>query len=505
MSSTRSIPWVAVLSALALLLWVCSQHAQAQCSSLHTFTGEADDHLGWSVSGAGDVNNDGYADLIVGALANVGRADVYSGRTGTLLWTFTGQASLDWFGSSVAGAGDVDNDGYADVIVGSPYNDSVGSDAGLARVFSGHTGDLLWTFVGEAATSRLGWSVAGAGDLNNDGYDDVIIGAYWRGPGKAYAHSGQTGELLWSSTGELSGDYFGWSVCGAGDVDNDGHADLIVGAIGNDAGGESAGRVYVHSGQTGELLWTFTGEAEGDYFGSSVSGAGDVDRDGYGDLIVGAQLSDAGGEQAGRAYLYSGRTGAVLRTFTGESEGDRFGSSVAGAGDVNGDEYPDLVIGAPYNNAGGTDAGRAYLYSGRTGLLLWAISGEEAGDRCGGCVSGAGDVDSNGYADLIVGASSNDAGGTNAGRAYVYSCAPPCDCPCHGDPQCDSMANLQDVVQTVNVAFRGATAVTDPLCPREHTDVSCDGVTTVIDVVKMVNVAFRAANRAAEFCAPCEM
>jgi len=105
-------------------------------------------------------------------------------------------------------------------------------------------------------------------------------------------------ELLYTFNGEAAGDNFGWSVCGAGDVNNDGYDDLIVGAMQTDAGGINHGRAYVYSGQTGALLWTFTGEAEYDELGSSVSGAGDVNNDGYDDLIVGAPQNDAGGSDA---------------------------------------------------------------------------------------------------------------------------------------------------------------------------------------------------------------
>ena len=113
----------------------------------------------------------------------------------------------------------------------------------------------------------------------------------------------------------------------------------------NNTGGGDIGRAYVYSGQTGGLLWTFTGEAAGDALGFSVSGAGDVNNDGYDDLIAGAYNSDAGGANAGRAYVYSGQTAGVLWTFTGEATGDQFGGSVSGAGDVDNDGYADLIIG----------------------------------------------------------------------------------------------------------------------------------------------------------------
>ncbi len=424
--------WALVV--VVFVVWIgIAPTVRGQCPSLtYTFDGEAaGDELGHSVSGAGDVNSDGYANLIVGAYdndaggSNAGRAYVYSGQTGALLCTFTGEAAGDRFGYSVSGAGDVNGDGYADLIDGYTKIISSCNNARREYVYCGQTGGFLYALTGEAAYDRFGYSVSGAGDVDGDGYADLIVGAYnndaggsWAG--RAYVYSGQSGDLLHTFTGEAGNDWFGRSVSGAGDVNSDGYADLIVGAPNNDAGGSWAGRAYVYSGQSGDLLHTFTGEAAGGEMGlgHSVSGAGDVNGDGYADLIVGAPSNDAG---AGRAYVYSGQTGDLLHTFTGEAAGDMLGHSVSGAGDVDGDGYADLIVGAPGNDAGGSNAGRAYVYSGQTGGFLYTFTGEAAGDELGHSVSGAGDVNSDGYADLIVGAPNNDAGGTNAGRAYIYS------------------------------------------------------------------------------------
>ncbi|MFQ6092314.1 MAG: M6 family metalloprotease domain-containing protein, partial [bacterium] len=209
-------------------------------------------------------------------------------------------------------------------------------------------------------------------------------------------------QLTHSFTGEAAYDELGYSVSGAGDVNGDGFDDLIVGAPLNDAGGPDAGRAYLYSGTTGALLYTLPGGGPGDHFGWSVSGAGDVNDDGYADLIVGAPLNDAGGADAGRAYIYSGATGTLLYPFTGQAAGDWLGVSVSGAGDVNNDGYADLIVGAPLNDAGSTDAGRVYIYSGATGALLYTFTGEAAVDQLGSSVSGAGDVNNDGCDDLIV-------------------------------------------------------------------------------------------------------
>ena len=259
-----------------------------------------------------------------------------------------------------------------------------------------------------------------------------------------------------------------------------------MGAYLNDAGGIEAGRAYVYSGQYGDTIYTFTGEAAYDWFGYSVSGAGDVDDDGYADFIVGAGRNDAGGSNAGRAYVYSGRYGNLLYTFTGEAASDYFGNSVSGAGDVDGDGYADLIVGARYNDAGGNDAGRAYVYSGQTGGLIYTFNGEAAGDLFGYRVSGAGDLDGDGNVELMVGAKYNDAGGTDAGRAYVFSCS---SFVC-GDANADADPTVSDVVYLINYLFKGGPA---PQCIpfKSCADANGDGDVSVSDVVYLINYLFK--------------
>ncbi len=412
--------------------------------TLITLTGAAaNDQLGVSVSGAGDVNGDGYADVIVGAYLNgAGRAYVYYGGSGsdaTADLTLTGEAAGDNFGFSVSAAGDVNGDGYADVIVGATQNDANGFGAGRAYVYYGGPGadaiaDL--TLTGAAANDNFGYSVSGAGDLNGDGYGDVIVGAVFNDAGgaeagRAYVYYGGLGADAVADltlTGAAAGDYFGFSVSTAGDVNGDGYADVIVGATQNDAGGSNAGRAYVYYGGPGPDAiadLTLTGAAAGDFFGVSVSAAGDVNGDGYADVIVGAYLNGAG-----RAYVYYGGPGTDATadlTLAGEAAGEGFGRSVSDAGDVNGDGYADVIVGAYLNDAGGADAGRAYVYYGGPGADAIADltpTGEVALDNLGSSVSAAGDVNGDGYAGVIVGVPFNDAAGPSAGRAYVITSRP---------------------------------------------------------------------------------
>ena len=191
-------------------------------------------------------------------------------------------------------------------------------------------------------------------------------------------------------TGEAPGDQLGYSVASAGDVDNDGHSDLIIGAFGNDTEASGAGSAYVFSGLDASLVYVFSGEVADDEFGISVASAGDVDNDGYSDVIIGAHGNDAGGLDAGRVYVFSGQTGDTLYVFTGEAEGDVMGSprAVGSAGDVNNDGFDDLIVGANANDEAGIDAGKVYVFSGIDGDTLYTFLGEADGDHSERCHSG---------------------------------------------------------------------------------------------------------------------
>ncbi len=421
--------------------------------TLFTPTGAAvNDELGWAVASAGDVNGDGYADVIVGAPyndaggADAGRAYIYFGGPAADAvpdLTLTGAAPGDVFGYSVAGAGDVNGDGYDDVIVGAIGNDVGGNLAGQAYVFFGgaspnSVADL--TLTGAAATDELGYSVAGAGDVNGDGFADVIVGAPLNDAGgtdfgRAYVFFGGTipnNSADVTVTGAATNDELGYSVAGAGDVNGDGFADMIVGAPFNSAGGSFAGRAYVYFGGASPnnvVDLTLTGAAASDEFGFSVAGAGDFNGDGFADVIVGAQFNDAGGNNAGQAYLYFGASGpnsAADVIFTG-AVFDQLGNSVAGAGDIDGDGFADVIVGAYLNDGGAPNGGQAYVYLGGASPNNTAditLTGVAASDQFGESVAGAGDVDGDGFGDVIAATPYNGAGGSVAGRAYVTAIYP---------------------------------------------------------------------------------
>jgi hypothetical protein len=413
-------------------LLMAAGHAHAQTTLKTLYGNSADDQFGFSVRGAGDVNNDGFADVIVGARwddihgSNSGRVTVYNGKTFAVLYNADGDTQYDHLGTSVSTAGDVNADGWADFIAGADGDDNTGGGAGSARVWSGKTGAILYTFNGDAADDAFGTSVSGAGDVNNDGFADVIVGAPFDddngiSSGTARVLSGKTGAILYTFKGVGANDFFGVTVSHAGDVNSDGFDDVIVGAPYADSNGSAAGMARVLSGQNGAILYTFKGTAAGDNFGSSVGCAGDVNLDGFSDVIVGAPYADPISSEAGEAKVFSGKTGAVLLTLQGDSATDLFGTSVSGAGDINHDGRDDVIVGSIWDDVNGINSGSAKVFSGANGALLMTVGGDLAQIQLGASVSGVGDVNGDGRADFMASSYLDDTGGANAGLARVYS------------------------------------------------------------------------------------
>ena len=325
-----------------------------------------------------------------------------------------GESANDQFGWIARSLGDVDGDGVPDFVTSAPTKNIGGDQAGRVYVYSTGSGKLIWSADGKPG-DQLGTGVESAGDTDGDGIQDVIASA--PGSETAYVYSGKDGHVLLTLHGEARGDNFGNHVSSVGDIDHDGHADVIVGAPSNKAGGENAGRAYVYSGKDGHLLLTLTGEHAGDQFGSAVTGYADARHP---RLVVGAP--GAGARRSGRVYVYD-RLGQTPKfTFDSDATGSRLGYMfLAVLGDVDGDGVPDIYASDWSNSARGPSTGRVYVRSGKTGKELFALTGQTAGEGFGTTHALAGDVDGDGHADLIVGAWQYAGGAISGGRAYLYS------------------------------------------------------------------------------------
>jgi hypothetical protein len=330
----------------------------------------------------------------------------------------------------VASAGDVNGDGYGDILIGAYGYSNIQSQEGRVYLFYGSSSGLsvspAWSKESNVANAFFGFSVAGAGDINGDGYSDIVVGAYGESSsaGAAYIFKGSSAGLLTAPativTGLSGGNNFGYSVAGAGDVNGDGFCDIVIGAY---AASSFAGAAYIFHGSITGLSTSpaiaLNGLSMGDRFGYSVAGTGDINGDGYGDVIVGAIGVSS---FRGATYFFPGsNTGLPASPATilnGINTNDRFGYCVASAGDINGDGYSDVVIGA---QLGSSSKGAAYIFPGAgTGISsspATILSGITAGDQFGVSVASTGDINSDGYSDIIVGA----IGVTSfSGAAYGY-------------------------------------------------------------------------------------
>jgi hypothetical protein len=413
--------------------------------------------FGSGVSSAGDVNNDGFSDVIVGAYLydngenDEGAAFIYHGSatgigaaSAAMVQSNQVNAQMGFFTS---GAGDVNGDGYSDIIVSANLFDNVEANEGAAFIYHGSVTGINTTAAAmvesNVANANFGREVGCAGDVNGDGYSDIIVGAwsYANGQvdeGAAYIYHGSvtgintTAALLIESN--QPGAAFGISVAGAGDVNGDGYSDVIVGAYFYDNGQSDEGAAFVYHGSATGISATAATLLEKNQvdsrFGAAVDCAGDINGDGYSDVIVGAYFYDNGQTDEGAVFVYYGSATGINSTAVATMESNQanavFGIALSAAGDVNGDGYSDIIVGAFWFDNGQTDEGAAFVYhGGPNGLsaaqtrILSPVSQNQAG--IGNAVAGAGDVNGDGYSDVIIGAFNyDDGGGAGEGRAWVY-------------------------------------------------------------------------------------
>jgi hypothetical protein len=407
------------------------------------------------VGTAGDVNGDGYADVVIGSprwdggKEREGAVWVYHGNAGLMntapdFYKRSNQAGAE-FGTSVGTAGDVNGDGYDDIIVGSPFWDHDYTDEGAAWVYKGSSDGVvsapLWHKVPDHAGAQFGTSVGTAGDVNGDGYADVIVGApyYDHGmddEGMAWVYLGAdpvpSTTPQWDGEGNEINAHYGQAVGTAGDVNGDGYSDIIVGAPDLDVDEVNEGRAWVHHGSAHGVenawAWRQRGSMYNAHYGFAVGTAGDVNGDHYSDIIVGAYgwYYDVEGE--GKVWVYHGSQDGVSEPSPWGKRGGQlnahYGYSVGTAGDVNGDGYADVIIGIENSSEGELYEGGASLYygswSGLEDSRAWHGQSDRASAHYGESVSTAGDVNGDGYADIIVGAPHYRTNYSDEGKVFLY-------------------------------------------------------------------------------------
>jgi hypothetical protein len=382
---------------------------EPEAVALYSYTSEqAGDSYGWASENLGDINGDGANDFIVSAPffiaegTRVGKIYIYSGADGALLNAVTGNP-YDQLGFGVAGAGDVNADGVPDYVAGgrgsllapTPFK-------GRVVVFSGADHSVLHEFIGEEGDA-FGYDVNAAGDVNGDGFGDVIVGAAQADfsgfqTGRVYVFSGADGTVLWTEDGSTRNGFLGSAVGYVGDLNGDGATELVAGAFGAVTPNHpTRGRAYVYDGATGTILFTLapTSGAPQARFGQFfTSNAGDVNGDRVPDIFVADYNSSVEAKYAGKAYVFSGVDGSLLLMIAGE-EGDGLGPG-RGIGDINGDRHDDLIVAAYTNSDGAPAAGQTYLISGADGTVLRTITGNIPFDFQGVDAVGLGDVSGDG-------------------------------------------------------------------------------------------------------------
>lgn len=331
-----------------------------------------------------DYDQDGVRDLLIGQWEAVfagggAKFTILSGASGQILYTElapTGDKFND-FARGIGAIGDQNGDSVDDFLIGTP-----GGNGGLGRieVRSGADASVLSSFVGSQVGQRIGYRVAGVGDIDGDGHDDL---AYLGGG--TWVQSGATGATLHR--------FPSGTFARVDDLNFDGFADLVIG----DQNDGQGGAVVAFSGASGKRLWHYESDQVDERLGKSVIGVRDLNGDGVREVLVGAPYFDG---DRGRALLLDGSTGQLLQVHEGAHAKDRFGDSLADSGDLNGDGHADYAIGANHRRAGWSDAYVA-LVDGTTHERLALIRGSKSGNFASD-LAAPGDLDGDGQDDLVV-------------------------------------------------------------------------------------------------------
>ncbi len=452
----------------------CFTRRSARTADATLLGNDLDDWAGFSVTPAGDVNGDGFADVAVGAYGEVDKHGavylIHGPVTGSLALAeapvkWVSQSQDDWAGYAIAGGHDLTGDGRPDLAIGAQHQDQRDNNAGAVWIVDPDatgTVELRAPYfhaklLGADRFHWTGGAVASPGDVTGDGDADLLVGAARYSPpteaGAVFIVPGpiDQGETFLEHseriiTGKNDRDNTGCAVSGAGDVSGDGVQDILIGACLRDAFGRTdRGAAFLFSSANDTDLprtvddadGSFLGERAGDQMGAAVAAAGDLDGDGTDDIVIGAPFHDHDGPDGpvvdvGKAYVAFGpadvrETEPEVQIY-GISAGDETGRSVAGVDDLNDDGHDDLVIGAPGRDIDGqTDAGAVFVLFGPVDSSVdlndadFVLEGSAAFDFMGLDVAPAGDVDKDGFPDLLIGAPFHDGIAPAGGAAYVFT------------------------------------------------------------------------------------
>jgi hypothetical protein len=452
----------------------------SEASSAHFYSEVDSGFTGASLTNAGDLNGDGIDDLVIPATGhhgvgpNSGKVYIlfgsYNGWSGavnlsTADASYLGEDEYDAAGSTLAGLGDINGDGFDDLAIGSTGNDDGGVSAGKVYIIFGKASgwetdvslsDIDSTIIGTEATFYFSTTMSTAGDVNGDALNDLIVGSY---KSKAFLFLGNATMSRWTSgleagdadtifEGETYYDYTGDGVAGGGDLNDDGYSDVVIGSTRNSDGGSYAGKVHIFFGKpdgfdaevsVSSSDASYLGEGPVNMTGKVLHSRGDVNSDGYDDLLISSTYYGVGAPYRGKTYLVLGKASGWSQdvslsnadaSWMGEDRNDYAGCSAVMIGDQNSDGYDDIMIGAYMAENGDESPGKAYIIRGRESGWEQNISlsqvplslvGEAHIDYLGKAVSGVGDINGDGAVDVLISSYFNDEHGPARGKVYMIN------------------------------------------------------------------------------------